>query len=135
MTHIWSPTLFPREILIFQGVLTKFNFLMKFPHLKKIVDLMKYLKYKHQSIFPLWGRVKLKFRDKGKVLWCSYFKSFIKLTIFSRCGNFSFKKPNIYSKNSSHCQGFLTGLSKNDFGIILQTLENLMKKLDSGWSS
>ena len=25
---------------------------------------MKYLKYKHQSIFPLWGRVKLNFRDK-----------------------------------------------------------------------
>ena len=33
---------------------------MKFPHLeKKIVNLMKYLKYKHQSIFPMWGRVKL----------------------------------------------------------------------------
>ena len=26
MTHIKSPTLFPRGILIFQGVLTKFNF-------------------------------------------------------------------------------------------------------------
>ena len=26
MTHIWSPTLFPRGFLIFQGVLTKFNF-------------------------------------------------------------------------------------------------------------
>ena len=34
-SFIWSPTLFPREILIFQGVLTKFNFLMKFPHLEK----------------------------------------------------------------------------------------------------
>ena len=64
---------------------------------KKIVDLMKYLKYNHQSIFPLWGRVKLNFRDR-------------------------YEKPNIYSKNSSHCQVFLTGLSKNDFGIILQTL-------------
>ena len=35
MTHIWFPTLFPRGIIIFQGVLTKFNFLMKFPHLEK----------------------------------------------------------------------------------------------------
>ena len=26
MTHIKAPTLFPRGILIFQGVLTKFNF-------------------------------------------------------------------------------------------------------------
>ena len=59
---------------------------------------MKYLKYKHQSIFPMWGRVKLNFRDR-------------------------YEKPNIYSKNSSHCQVFFfTGLSKNDFGIILQTL-------------
>ena len=31
MTHTWSPTLFSREIIIFQGVLTKLNFLMKFP--------------------------------------------------------------------------------------------------------
>ena len=35
MTHIWSPTLFPRGIITFQGVLTKFNFLTKFPHLGK----------------------------------------------------------------------------------------------------
>ena len=28
---------------------------MKFPHLEKIVDLMKYLKYKHQSILPCGG--------------------------------------------------------------------------------
>ena len=35
MTHIWSPTLFSRGIITFQGVLTKFNFLMKFPHLEK----------------------------------------------------------------------------------------------------
>ena len=27
---------------------------------------MKYLKYKHQSIFPIWGRVKLNFRDRYK---------------------------------------------------------------------
>ena len=58
---------------------------------------MKYLKYKHQSIFPMWGRVKLNFRDR-------------------------YEKPNIYSKNSSHCQVLFTGLSKNDLGIILQTL-------------
>ena len=35
IADIWSPTLFPRGILIFQGVLTKFNFSMKFPHLEK----------------------------------------------------------------------------------------------------
>ena len=63
--HIWFPTLFPRAILIFQGVLTKFNFLTKFQHLKKYyIDLMKDLKYEHQSTFALWGRVKLNFRDK-----------------------------------------------------------------------
>ena len=38
MTHKWSPTLFPRGIITFQGVLTKFHFLMKFPHLEKFVD-------------------------------------------------------------------------------------------------
>ena len=64
IAHIWSPTLFPRGIIIFQGVLTKFDFSMKFPYLEKIVDLMKDLKYEHQSTFPLWGRVKLNFRDK-----------------------------------------------------------------------
>ena len=56
ITHIWSPTLFPRAILIFQGVLTKFNFLMKFPHLKKYyIDLVKDPKYEHQSTFALCG--------------------------------------------------------------------------------
>ena len=35
IAHMWSPTLFPRGIIIFQGVLTKFNFSMKFPHLEK----------------------------------------------------------------------------------------------------
>ena len=97
MTHIWFPILFPRGIMTFPGVLTKFNFLTKFPRLQKIVDFMKYLKYKPQSIFSLWGRVKLNFRDR-------------------------YEKPNIYSKNSSCCQVVFTGLSKNDFGIILQTL-------------
>ena len=47
ITLIWSPTLFPRGIIIFQGVLTKFNFSMKFPHLEKFADLIKDLKYKH----------------------------------------------------------------------------------------
>ena len=55
ITHIWSPTLFPRKIVIFQGVLTKFKFLMKFPHLEKNFNLMKDLKYEHQSIFPCGG--------------------------------------------------------------------------------
>ena len=44
ITHVWSPTLFPRGILIFQGVLAKLNFLTKFPHLEKFIDLMKNLK-------------------------------------------------------------------------------------------
>ena len=64
VTHIWSPTLFPRGIIIYQGVLTKFNFLTKFLHQEIFVDLMKDLKYEHQSIFSLWGRVKLNFRDR-----------------------------------------------------------------------
>ena len=52
ITHIWSPTLFPGGIFIFQGVLRKLNFLMKFLVLEKLVDLMKDLKYEDQSIFP-----------------------------------------------------------------------------------
>ena len=39
----------------FQGVLTKLNFSIKFPHPSKFIDLMKNLKFEHQSIFPLWG--------------------------------------------------------------------------------
>ena len=35
MTHIKAPTLFPRGILIFQGELTKFHILTKFPYLEK----------------------------------------------------------------------------------------------------
>ena len=81
MTHIKAPTLFPRGIIIFQGILTKFNFLMKFPLLEIIVDLMKDLKYEHQSTFSLWGRLKLNFRDR-------------------------YRKPKIYSKNSSPYQVF-----------------------------
>ena len=77
MTDIWSSTLFPRGIMIFQG----------FPYWEKFVNLRKHLKYEHQSTFLLWGRVKLNFRDR-------------------------YGKPNIYSKNSSCCQVFFTGLQK-----------------------
>ena len=35
MTHIKVLHLFPRGILIFQGVLRKYHILMKFPHLEK----------------------------------------------------------------------------------------------------
>ena len=87
MTHIWSPTLFPRDIIIFQGVLIKLNFSTNFPHLEKFVNLMNDLKYEHQSIFPWWGRVKLNFRDR-------------------------YRKPNIYSKNSSHYQVFSSNSQK-----------------------
>ena len=88
MTHIWSPTLFHGGIIIFQGVLAKFNFLTKFPHLyKRIVDLMKDLKYEHQSTFPLCGRVKLNFRDR-------------------------YRKLNVFSKNSSHYQLFSSNSQK-----------------------
>ena len=51
-------------IIIFQGVPTKFNFSTKFPHMQKIVNVMKDLKSEHQSIFPLLARVKLNFRDR-----------------------------------------------------------------------
>ena len=64
---------------------------------EKNIDIIKYLKYEHQGIFSLWGRVKLNFRHR-------------------------YGKPDIYSKNSSCCKVFLTGLLKNNFGIILQTL-------------
>ena len=59
MSHEKAPILFPRGIIIFQGVLIKFNFSTKFPHLEIIVYLMKDLKCEHQSTFPLWWRVKL----------------------------------------------------------------------------
>ena len=44
-----------RGIIIFQGVLIKLHFSIKFPHLSKFIDLMKDLKYEHQSIFPCEG--------------------------------------------------------------------------------
>ena len=55
IAHIWSHTLFPWKIIILQGVLTKFLFLMKFPHLEKFVNLMKDFKYEHPSTFPCGG--------------------------------------------------------------------------------
>ena len=54
---------------------------------KKIVNLMKDLKYEHQSIFPLWGRLKLNFRDR-------------------------YRKPHIYCKNSSCYQFFSSNSQK-----------------------
>ena len=54
---------------------------------KKIVDLMKDLNYEHQSTFPLWGRVKLNFRDR-------------------------YRKLNVFSKNSSHYQLFSSNSQK-----------------------
>ena len=85
--HIWFPTVFHQGNILFQVVLTKFHFLMKFPHLEKMVNLMKDLNYEHQSIFPLWGRVKFNFRDR-------------------------YRKLNIYAKNSSHYQAFSSNSSK-----------------------
>ena len=87
MTHIWFPTVFCKGIIIFQWVLTIFNFLIISTSRKKTVDLMKDLKYEHQSTFPSWGRVKLNFRDR-------------------------YRKPNIYSKNSSCYQVFSSNSQK-----------------------
>ena len=54
---------------------------------KNYMDLMKCLRYEHQSNFPLWGKVKLNFRDR-------------------------YGKPNIYSKNSSGYQVFSSNSQK-----------------------
>ena len=102
ITLIWSSTPFPRGIIILQGVLTKFNFLMKFPHLEKFADLIKDLKYEHQSIFPLWWRVKLNFRDR-------------------------YGKPNIFSEILRCCQVFQQ-IVKND---TLASLGGIMGALDT----
>ena len=58
---------------------------------------MKYLKYKHQSIFPMSGR--------SNLILGTGMKSQI----------FILRTP-------AAVKFFFTGLSKNDFGIILQTL-------------
>ena len=39
---------------------------MKFPVLEKFINLMKDLKYEHQSIFSLLGKVKLNFLGTGR---------------------------------------------------------------------
>ena len=39
------------EIIIFEGVLTKLTFLMKFPHLSKFIDLIKDLKNMNTKVF------------------------------------------------------------------------------------
>ena len=63
---------------------------MKFPHLEKFADLIKDLKYEHQSIFSLWGRVKLNFRDR-------------------------YGKPIFFSENLSRCQVFSKNCQKMTF--------------------
>ena len=108
MPHIKAPTLFPRAILIFQGVLTKFHFSTKFPYLEKIVNLMKDLKYEHQSTFPLWGRVNLNFRDR-------------------------YRKPNIYSKNSSHYQFFSSNSQKLSLWCKKKSLPIQMACMTNIW--
>ena len=65
----------------------KIQFLTKFPHLEKIVDLMKALKFEHQSIFAMWGRVKCNLRDR-------------------------YRKPNIVFNNSSCYQFFSSNSQK-----------------------
>ena len=81
ITHIGSPTVFLKGIIIFQGVLTKLNFQSNFHIYLNLSILMKNLKFEHQSILPLLERIKLTFRDK-------------------------YGKPNIFSENSSCCQVF-----------------------------
>ena len=56
---MYGPTHYSLGYYNFPRSTNKFNFLMKFPHLEKNVDLMKDLKYEHQSIFPMWRRSKL----------------------------------------------------------------------------
>ena len=51
----------PATIKFFHQILKNCHFGVK---KKIIVDLMKDLKYEHQSILPLLGRVKLNFRDR-----------------------------------------------------------------------
>ena len=87
ITHIWFPRVIHKGIIIFQGVLTKLIFLNNFQHLENIVNLMKYLKHEHLSTFHLWGRVKLNLIDR-------------------------YKKPNIYSRNSSCYQVFSSNSQK-----------------------
>ena len=84
--------LFPRGILISRST-NKIPFFKEITTSEKIVNLMKDLKYEHQTTFPLRGRDKLNFRDR-------------------------YGKPNIYSKNYSHYQFcFIKFSKKPHFGV------------------
>ena len=72
---------------------------------KIIVNLMKDLKYEHQSTFPLWGRLKLNFRDR-------------------------YRKPNIYSKNSSCYQVFPSNSQKLSLWCKKKSLPTQMDLYD-----
>ena len=74
---------------------------MKFPHLEKFVNLMKDLKYEHQSTSPCGGGSNL-------ILWYRY------------------SKRNIFSKNSSHYQVFHQILKNCNFGVIKKSLPTQM---------
>ena len=67
---------------------------------------MKDLKYEHQRTFPLWGRVKPNFRDR-------------------------YRKPNIYSKNSSQYEVFSSNSQKLLlFGVKKEALPTQMDLYD-----
>ena len=72
---------------------------------KKIVDLMKDLKHEHQSTFPLWGRVKLNFRNR-------------------------YRKLNVFSKNSSCYQLFSSILKNCHFCVKKKSLPTNMDLYD-----
>ena len=77
---LWGNYNFPRST-------NKIKFFDEISTCRKKIYLMKDLKYEHQSIFLLWGRVKLNFRDR-------------------------YRKPNIYSGTSSHYQVFSSNSQK-----------------------
>ena len=58
---------------------------------------MKYLKYEHQSTFPLLGRVELNFRDR-------------------------YRKLNVFSKNSSRYQLFSSNSQKLSLWCKIKSL-------------
>ena len=66
---------------------------------------MKDLKYEHQSIFPLWRRVKHNFRDR-------------------------YRKLNIYSKNSSRYQFFSSNSQKLSLWCKKKSLPTQMDLYD-----
>ena len=66
---------------------------------------MKDLKYEYQSTFPLWGRVKLNFKDRHR-------------------------KPNIYSENSSHYQVFSSNSQKLSLWCKKKSLPTQMELYD-----